>query len=156
MNNFSNLALLAPVPARHLQSSLEVCQREGKVAFGSNAFEVFSKLDIEHAGQPVPVYFYASHEEDVKLVISWQGIYTGYRNREGIPYSERNRFRPPTTYQPPQPDTDDWGIYWEVTDLAEIPEGSGHLPLSKIFAYKSRKGINYIPRGPVLINNPGV
>ena len=98
MSNYNNFAVLAPVPLRHLQSGLEVCRREGKVAFGSNAFLFFHDLDNQRAGQPVPVYFYASHYPSGKPEISWKGIFIGFYNEENIPYTNKNQYRPPTTY----------------------------------------------------------
>jgi len=41
----TGLSLLAPVPAIHLADGQAVCARQGKVAFGSQAWEVFAELD---------------------------------------------------------------------------------------------------------------
>lgn len=155
MSLYSDLALLAPVPVQHLQSGVEVCQREGKVAFASAAFEFFLELDAKRAERPIPVYFYASQEEVMKPVISWQGIYTGFYHSDNGFDPNKNRFRPPTTYQGQSPDSDDWPLFWEVENLTEIPEGPGRLPLYNLVAYKGKKklALNFLPQGPVLIRN---
>jgi hypothetical protein len=59
----ATVALLAPVPLEHLVDGVEVCAREGKVAFGSRAWEVFKQLDEIRAEAPVDVYVYASHAQ---------------------------------------------------------------------------------------------
>lgn len=52
--------LLAPVPAVLLKTALETCLAQGRVAFGTNAWKVFSKLASEY-GAPLPVLIYATH-----------------------------------------------------------------------------------------------
>ena len=41
MFNIQEVALLAPVPLEHLIDGLSVCDQQGKVAFGSRAWEIF-------------------------------------------------------------------------------------------------------------------
>ena len=60
-----NVALLAPVPEEHLLDGVNVIHVEGRVAFGSRAWEVFRELDALRKGDPVDVYIYASHAEPV-------------------------------------------------------------------------------------------
>ena len=44
------------MPAQFLKSALDICAAEGVVAFGTNAWEVFAKIDEEYgAGIPVPI-----------------------------------------------------------------------------------------------------
>lgn len=61
MSTIKEVALLAPVPLEFLIEGIAVCDRQGKVAFGSRAWEIFRKLDELRNGQPVDVYIYASH-----------------------------------------------------------------------------------------------
>ncbi len=166
MSSNGDVALLAPVPLRHLQSGLEVCAAESKVAFGSMAFEVFSELEGLRGGRPVPIYFYASHMDDPLAqspdmllgppVISWRGTYTGFSESDLGKYAGGNRFRPPTTYLPPRPDSDDWGVFWEVTGLEYIEPGLGRLQVSSLKPFGSNKRLAsvFIPRGPLLIQSP--
>ena len=62
------VALLTPVPVEHLLDGVEVCRREGKVAFGSQAFETFTRLDDE-AGPGTLVLIYASHSGEPATAI---------------------------------------------------------------------------------------
>ncbi len=69
--------LLAPVPMDHLSDGIEVCRQEGKVAFGSRAWEVFRDLHAE-AGPGAPVLIYASHSDaPLGPVVSWRARYAG-------------------------------------------------------------------------------
>lgn len=54
------VALLAPVPACHLKSAATIIEKMGKVAFGTNACELFRDLDAKKQ-QDVEVFIYASH-----------------------------------------------------------------------------------------------
>jgi hypothetical protein len=57
------VALLAPVPEEHLRSGLDVDAREGKVAFGTRAWEAFYQLRELLNGQSTDAFLYASHPE---------------------------------------------------------------------------------------------
>jgi hypothetical protein len=54
----AQVALLAPVPLQHLRSGQTKAECEGRVAFGSRAWEVFRKLDALREGMPVDVFIY--------------------------------------------------------------------------------------------------
>ena len=45
MAEVGSVALLAPIPLEHLSDGVEVCTREGKVAFGSQAWEALAKFE---------------------------------------------------------------------------------------------------------------
>ena len=45
MPEVGSVALLAPIPLEHLSDGVEVCTREGKVAFGSQAWETLTKFE---------------------------------------------------------------------------------------------------------------
>lgn len=51
------VAILAPVPAELIQSAIGVCADHGRVAFGTNAFDVFSKVEEDY-GVALPVLIY--------------------------------------------------------------------------------------------------
>ncbi|MGF1520900.1 MAG: hypothetical protein ACFBSF_01095 [Leptolyngbyaceae cyanobacterium] len=96
-------AILAPVPEQHLETGLEAIAQQLEadppeippvLAFGSGAFEVFSKADEQRQGQWVDMFFYASHSEQstfypeatwkatyIKQVHSRRGRYPGKRDR---------------------------------------------------------------------------
>jgi hypothetical protein len=48
-----HIAFLAPVPLQHLVSGRPVSAAEGRVAFGSRAWEVFRELETSQKGQPL-------------------------------------------------------------------------------------------------------
>jgi hypothetical protein len=48
------IGILAPVPAVLLPSAIETCEREGRVAFGTNAIDLFLKIN-EQYGSDLPV-----------------------------------------------------------------------------------------------------
>jgi hypothetical protein len=76
MPTTQEIALLAPVPLEPLNDGQAVCDLQGKVAFGSRAWEIFRKLDELRDGQPVDVYIYASHAPGrPSFKVSWHGIY---------------------------------------------------------------------------------
>ena len=58
----THLALLTPVPVEHLHSGLEVCTREGRVAYGSNSGLCLAGLRHDLEGEECDVLFFASHE----------------------------------------------------------------------------------------------
>ena len=67
------IALLAPVPLEHLKDGIGICQKEGKLAFGSRAWDTFRELDELRNSNPVPVLIYASMSQvDGPATITWQ------------------------------------------------------------------------------------
>src|SRR2546428_8326838 len=93
-----HIALLAPVPLRHLGSGLVVCDREGRVAFGSAAFDVFHRLDSERHELLVDVYIYASHADIVRPEVSWRARYVRFvAGVFGGVHELGMKLRPPTT-----------------------------------------------------------
>lgn len=113
--------LLAPVPAAHLEDGQEVCQREGEVAFGSRAFDVFLELDGLRQEQPIEAYIYASHDHGRTggAKVSWQARYI---RREGAllggSHPDPQRFRPPSTWA--EDGQGYWLLFWHVSDLRRL------------------------------------
>lgn len=62
-NSIADVALLAPVPFAHLVSAQNTLKCHGKVAFGSQNFQLFRQLELERGGLFVDAYIYASHRE---------------------------------------------------------------------------------------------
>ena len=72
---FAIAGLLAPVPEVHLASGVKICRTQGRVAFGSDAWEVFRSLD-QGAGRGLPVAIYASFPTtNLGPTISWAATY---------------------------------------------------------------------------------
>ena len=149
-----DVALLAPIPLEHLHSGNEVCQRAGKVAFGSRAFETFHELDVLRNGATVQVYIYASHAPTpIGSQVSWRAQYIGFLPSENLPRDYEERYRPATTHQYADDTRDFWPLFWEVTDLQPL---TAPIPIQQ-FTGKGRKRPyqkQFIPEGPVLIEYP--
>jgi hypothetical protein len=56
------IGILAPVPASIIRSAQDTCAAEGRVAFGSGAWDVFEKANREY-GEGIPVLIYHTHHE---------------------------------------------------------------------------------------------
>lgn len=143
-------ALLAPVPNPHLESGYPVCQREGRVAYGSDSVEVMSMTAAEARGSKIRVLFYASHAPDaVPARVTWIGKFVQLEAPRNGRHPQQDRLRPPTTK-----DDGAWQIFYEVSDLQPFP-ASEHLLLSEL---KKRRGPKlsktFLPLGPLLIENP--
>lgn len=149
-----NIALLAPVPYEHLESGKPICDKEGKVAFGSMAWEVFRELDKERNGASVNVYIYASDSPNSEeLEVSWIGRYIGHVESKNGTHPDGMRFRPPSTAKNPGDNKGHWAVFWELDELREL-EPSECKPTGAFTGYKSKKQYkkNVVPRGPLLIN----
>lgn len=151
-----DVALLAPVPLEHLKDGAIVCEKEGRVAFGSRAWEVFRKLDELRYDLPVDVYIYASHSEGpLRLEVSWHARYIGHVESIGGTHPEGMKFRPPSTAKYEDDNLGYWAVFWEVEQLCElsleerIPTG-GFRGLGKHKPYRR----NFVPEGPILIEHP--
>lgn len=74
----SDVALLAPVPAEHLDSAAETCAREGKVAFGTRAnFERLHSLPSLADAAEVSVFIYASGAASGPPQATWTARFVG-------------------------------------------------------------------------------
>ena len=156
MPTTQEVALLAPVPLEHLIDGQAVCDQQGKVAFGSRAWEIFRKLDELRDGQPVDVYIYASHAPGrPSFKVSWKGIYLGHV--EGIhgAHPQGMLFRPPSTAQYEDDNFGHWAVFWEVAQLRKLaPEE--HIPTGRFYGWDKRRLYekNFIPEGPILVHQP--
>jgi len=127
----SNVALLAPVPLIHLTDGALVCEGKGKVAFGSRAWEVFRELDRTRIGEPVDVLIYASHANaDGPAAVTWRGKYIGHVEAKHGTHPEGMQYRPPSTAEHSSDNLGYWAVFWEVTDLHELP--SKHLSFLRV------------------------
>lgn len=144
------IALLTPVPLVHLLDGLEVCEAEGKVAFGSNAWELFEDLDRTREGMPVDVFIYASRSpEPLGNVASWTARYVGYIRRENA--SAQAIPRPPSTAE--EDAEHYWAGYWLAIDLRRLPPDE-HVTISGLRGSEKQRYFqsNFIPEGPLTID----
>jgi hypothetical protein len=150
------IALLAPVPIEHLRDAVEVCKAQGKVAFGSRAWDVFRQLDAEVNGTPVDVYIYASMDPSAERIeVCWHARYIGHVESRGGAHPEGMRFRPPSTAKYAADNKGHWAVFWEVDHLRELaPEE--RLPVGQFIGYGSAKAYkrSFVPEGPLLVINP--
>ena len=150
------VALLAPVPLVHLEDGVETCAREGKVAFGSRAYDTFVKLDAIRQGEPIDVYLDASHaHEDGPIRVSSTGRYVGYVGSKNGAHPEGMKFRPPSTLDDPSDNHGHWYVFWEVTDLRWL-EGDEQILVRDMrgWQHKTRYSRFFVPEGPLIIEQP--
>lgn len=149
----AHVALLAPVPLEHLISGADVCAKEGKVAFGSRAFEAFAKLQHEANGAPCDVLIYAS---DAKAsgppTVLWRTRYQGFVEAKAGRHPAGMQFRPPTTAQYHGDNQGHWYIFWEVSDLRPLTPAE-RIDISKLksFAQKGKLAKTFVPLGPLVV-----
>lgn len=149
-------ALLAPVPHEHLATGLDVCKTEGKVAFGSKAFQVFRDLGRLTEGGTPPVIIYASSDDGkFPTKATWLGAYVGAVETNNGRHPEGMRFRPPSTANNIGDNLGYWAVFWEVASLKHIGYKDG-IPIGNLFGYRSKKRYlkNFRPEGPTIIENP--
>lgn len=148
-----DVALLAPVPLEHLQDGVDVCQKEGKVAFGSRAWEVFRKLDDIRNGLTVDVYIYASHNPSARgFTVTWMAVYIGHVESINGAHLLGMKYRPPSTERYQEDNLGHWAVFWEVEDLHLLTESECVLT-GRFHGLDKRKnyGRNFAPEGPILI-----
>jgi hypothetical protein len=156
MKTVAHVALLAPVPVDHLLDGQAVAETEGRVAFGSRAWQVFRDLDKLRKGYPVDVYIYASHGGgDREFTTSWHARYVGHVESENGAHPAGMRYRPPSTGQSPSDNKGHWAVFWEVEELQQLPEKE-RISLADLtgFGQKKTYGHAFPPEGPILIEHP--
>lgn len=145
---YEEIALLAPVPAEHLASAAELCRKTGRVAFGTDAGMTFAELEAQLNGEGCPVLIYASRAGGAPSV-GWKGRYVRLVPANYAKYPLGAEFRPAST------DTDTrWMLFWEVEALEEAP-ASERLPIASLRGQGSKTfAPNFVPHGPLIIENP--
>lgn len=149
------VALLVPVPLVHLESGLKVCDTEGRVAFGTRAWEVLRYLDTQKKMQSeIEVYIYASlAAPSIPAKISWGARFVRYVDSRNGAHPDGMRYRPPSTAGEDVPSQRAWAGFWEVSELTRFLEGLVFpvfelTGLGKEKAYKK----NFVPEGPTLVH----
>jgi hypothetical protein len=107
-------ALLAAVPARHLESGLDTQARYQSVIFGSDLWGLFEDRGVEMGAD---VYIYASMtDEGGPPQVTYRGTFVRVIRHEDMDRDERWR-RPAST------DTEaegNFAVYWEVRDFGRV------------------------------------
>ena len=151
-----NVALLAPIPDIYMSEGQALCQSQGKVAFGSRAWEVFRELDALRHGLPVDVYIYRSHANPPSpLEASWRAVYIGHVESNGGAHPDGMTFRPPSTNIDPNDNQGWWAVFWELEDMSEISIAD-RIRMADCTGYGKRGSYkrNFIPEGPLLVEHP--
>lgn len=163
MQKMRTLAILAPVPERHLVSGLEAIAAQfdsdelppdqpPKVAFGSMDFEVFGEVEKIRGGKAIEVFIYAADakgDQPLNPEVTWRGLYIGYVGSRRGRYPGKSIHRPQSTATDPPT----WAVFWELQELEPLkkPVAIGKLRgKDKKTNYQPR----FIPEGPVLIEYP--
>lgn len=152
----THVALVAPVPLVHLVDGCQTCATQGKVAFGSRAWETFRELDVLRKGMPVDVYLYASHADGHHdFEVSWRGRYIRHVESIGGAHPDQMQFRPPSTASNPSDNSGHWAVFWEVEDLEQLPVHQ-RLALAEFTGFGKAKayGHSFPPEGPLLVEHP--
>ncbi|MFL6448804.1 MAG: hypothetical protein ACJ746_14105 [Bryobacteraceae bacterium] len=118
----TDVALLAPVPIEHLKDGQITAKREGRVAYGSRAWELFRNLDAVRNGSEVDAYIYASHQGgEVDFEVTWKAKYVGHMESEIGAHPHGMRYRPPSTANYSSDNSGYWAVFWEIKDLHQLP-----------------------------------
>lgn len=148
----SELALLTPVPLEHLTDGVEICSREGTVAFGSNAWQLF-----ESDGFPLDpgddVLIYASHTGVPAVpAITWRARFARYQRTERYRGPELRRIRPPSTRI--EDATTPWSGFYEINDLRRL-DADEAIPILGLSDQQGRPYRSaFFPEGPIVITAP--
>lgn len=157
LKNF-DIAILAPLPESHLVSGVDtliaqqdLAQENPTIAYGSMAFETFSKVDALRQGKPVAVFLYASHlaENPLNPEITWQGWYVSHSHSRRGRFAGEARRRPEAT----KADTERWAVYWEMNELGPMKKS---LAMDSIHELGKKKplGKRFLPKEAMLIDYP--
>lgn len=150
------VAILAPVPAELIGSAVATCTETGRVAFGTNAFEVFKAAENIY-GAPLPVLIYPTiHYGDPEKVsrpgyAPFKATYFQLKRANNRGRHPDAFIRPAMTISGPSPDTP-WLYFWEVTDLKRLPKAQ-HVAVSSLTAEGQTKPFpnGYVPHGPIIV-----
>lgn len=152
----AHVALLAPVPLEHLISGAKTCTKEGKVVFGSRAFDALAKLRDLADGAPCDVLIYAS---DAKAggppKVTWRARYERFVEAKIGRHPEGMKYRPASTGQYHGDNQGHWYIFWEVTDLRPLDKDQ-QIEISKLKSVdqKGKFAKTFIPIGPIVVEAP--
>jgi hypothetical protein len=151
------LALLAPVPCCHLGSALNLekgLQLENRVAFGSNAVDVFLQVGQSALPKGLPVLIYASKPEFGDEAHLFKGPAVGVQARyiKWQPADSRTGRHPDETVRPLSTESDGpvFG-FWEITDLQKMPFVRS---LNLLRYWGNLKKVQDRPRMPRLVDMP--
>jgi hypothetical protein len=145
------IGLLAPVPAVHITSAIETYRRAGRVAFATNAIDVFAKIDEEYgAGIPViiqPTVRYGDPKGYARS--SFGATYDRFVTADRSGRHPDPAVRPDSALNPQDPDTPVLG-FWEIVELRQLPS---RIAFSTLTAKGKKTPLpkTFILHGPILV-----
>ena len=145
------VALLTPVPLRHLISGLEICDQTGQVTYGTNAvsrLENFSRTLNPTA--TADIFFYASKAGGShKPMVTFKGRFIKWveATDTGLAPIKDRKFRPTTTVRDKP-----WKSFYVVSDLEQLAKPIP-IKLLKGRGISTRYSDTYYPRGPMIIDS---
>ena len=148
------IVIYAPVPAVLLRSALETCKGEGRVAFGTNAQQLFEEIDNEF-GPGLPVIILPTvHDGDPEGFgkVSFGATYIGYEKATDKGVHKNPTVRPSAVFNPKDLDTP-WLGFWEVKDLHQL---AGRVAPDTLTARGKKTHLpkTFVPHGPLLVKAP--
>jgi hypothetical protein len=153
-----DFAILAPVPAEHLESALDVLATKDYVSFGSNKFEIFRTADDLRKNESVPVLIYPSHEDAVVKItykVTWIAEYIGHLQDTSLKsLDESSGHRPKSTASFPTDNALGWGVFWHVRGLRKLSDDNSHIIATMESYGKGFWRKNGPPRGPEIVRRP--
>ncbi len=127
-------SLLAPVPMEHFEAALAVLKVKDFVLFGSESWEVLSKVELG-----AKTYIYVSHAPD-QGHIKYEAVFLGLVHEPSQMKSlELEGYRPSTAVG------EKWGFYWKVGGIKKLVNV---LPISSV-QLPSGKYLKTFPHGPI-------
>ena len=149
------VGILAPVPANILKSAQQTCAAADRVAFGSNAWEVFNKTSLEYgSGLPVLIYPTQHYGDPDRLCdpgyITFRATYLGTKLAQGGKHPDP-AVRPSITLEGLEADTP-WAMFWEVADLVQLSK-EDRIAITSLTAESQKKPLmkGFVPHGPMLV-----
>ena len=154
MTDIPEFSILAPVPLVHLRSGAGIARKTGFVAFGSDRWDFFRRVDEKRGDQRIPVLIYPSHEgvpAKDRFIVSWAGWYIEHVESRMGRHPDGIKHRPPSAKH----DSPDFAVFWHVSELRELPDRH-RLPISKIQTIKGGWRKNAPPLGPEQVATPSM
>jgi hypothetical protein len=145
------VAILAPVPAVIIDSALETCTREGVVAFGTNAFEVFHRVEEEYGpGRPVIIKPTPRHGDPRGYArMTFSGLFERFTKADRQGLHPEPAKRPAVTLNPEDADTPVYG-FWEISNFQLMPNRVSLVSLRAV-GQKTPLPATYKFQGPLLV-----
>lgn len=158
MNSLVDFAILASVPEEHLDDGLPMCAETGFVAYGSQKWELFRKVDEMRGGESVPALIYPSDQDSPDgphYVIQWTGWYIDHVDSIDGTHPDGATRRPQSTFKYRDDNTGFWAVLWHVAELQNLPEREWQA-IASVRSYATGEfwQEGHPPRGPEVVARP--